>query len=58
MCKNSYIKENLKTNRKMIYCHCFDNEIGDMNKLCLYQRFCAKEDGYIFNDEKRCKKFE
>ena len=58
MCKNSYYKNNKRTDKKMIYCHCFDKEDDDMRKLCLYQRYCKDKEEYVFNNIEKCKNYK
>lgn len=45
---------NDKTNKLMYYCLLKDNEIDEMKKLCIRQRYCNKDKAYLLNDTSKC----
>lgn len=57
MCKQCFKKVNNRTKREMLYCHLLEKEEKEMNRLCLFQKFCKDEDAYILNRPERCKNY-
>lgn len=58
MCKNSYEKISNRTNKKMIFCKLKGLD-GNLNQLCISQKYCSDKDCYVEIDQKRdCKYYE
>lgn len=58
MCKNAYEQISERTGKIMIFCKLRDN-VSNLSKLCISQKFCKDKDRYVEINQKRdCKYFE
>lgn len=55
MCNNSYIKISPTTKVEMVYCKLFEEKNNDMERICLFQKYCTKKSIYELNHEEKCK---
>ncbi len=58
MCKNAYEMTSSRTKKVMIFCKLLGND-GNLNQLCISQKYCQDKDRYVVIDQKKdCNKYE
>ncbi len=58
MCKNAYEQISDRTKKVMIFCKLLGLD-GNLNQLCISQKYCQDKDRYVEIDQRKdCKKYE